>query len=349
MARGAFGGAGVLVAASILAGAFALGGCFYPAYEVITDGAAGAGFGGAGGSGSGGGGEEPDSCLPVGSETILACNQANPSAIAVTPEFVFWTNEDSGEIVQMIKLTGDIDPVIVAQKQPCGLAIGSGFLYWRTHSGELWRADVHKPLAKSQIDSDLGDSCALSANASGVFYFKVNASGPSQLMRYTVMDTKQEIAPVTSPVGVAATGNAVYWTDKSTNELYAKLLVAPGTQTKWSMTAPCGLASSDQFVVATAGNPSVSMYGNLMKTKEFDSPGAPCAAAVQGFTGVAWMIPSTGEVVAGGAGGTPSVKAKGPAPGCAVAIDGSTLYWTSCAPTLKNGRVMSFTVNNFGP
>lgn len=340
MARGTFGDCGILFAA-MAAGAFALGGCFYPSYEVVTDGVTTAGAGGSGGSDGTGG---ADSCAPVGTEEIIACNQPNPSAIAVNLTHIFWTNEDSGEIIRISKMDGSRLVVAKAEDRPCGIALTPGMVFWRTRGGTVRRADFMQIALSVTVAENLGDSCALSTDGAFLYFFNMSDPENPELFRTTfVGGSDLGIAVKQMPVGPAAQSGDIYWMEKSTKKLHIASAVDTSMQTHFDIAEPCALAGSNQFVVATSRTDNrVSVYSNGAFVKSFNSMSPPCGVATIG-TGIAWVTPTTGEVYAGAIEGTPSPQAKGPTPGCAVAIHGSDVYWTSCKSGSKTGRVMHVT------
>lgn len=348
MARGTFGHCGMIVAGAITAGAFAISGCFYPSYEVVTDGAAGGGTGGTGGSdgmGGAGGAGGAGSCAPVGTEDVLACDQANPSAIAVNFANIYWVNEGSGEIVKMSKMDKSITVIANNEDRPCGIALAPGAVFWRTRGGLIRKINFTPNAQIETLKEGLGDSCALSTDGMFLYFFNTSDTENPELFRTTLAGGPDLGLPAKPmPVGVAGQAGHIYWMEKSTKKLHIAQALNPMQQTDFEVTEPCGLAGSEQFVVVTSRiDKAVSVYANGAFVKTFTSMSAPCEAATAGG-GIAWVTPSTGEVYAGAIAGNPAPKAKGPTPGCAVAIDGTDVYWTSCKSGAKTGRIMRVTV-----
>lgn len=347
MARGIFGGRGAILASVIAAGAFAGGGCFYPSYEVVADGPAGSG--GAGGSGSGGsggsGGGASGPCKAVGSETPLACNQANPSAIAVNLNSIFWTNEDSGEVLKMPRMGGE--PVVIAKglDRPCGIAVNNDFVVWRTRGGLLGGAYFATIGLPDEIDSALGESCALSVAGDLIYTFNMNGNGGPELQRRTFTGAPGPPVPVASmPVAIAASPAHIYWTIASTQKIHVGIAFDPMMQNQHNILNPCGLAASEQLAVATSSSDKkVAVFMNGNPFKVIDSPSPPCAAAVNA-AGVFWLDHSAGQVYSASLANslTPQPQANGPAPACAIAVHGPNIYWTSCEKGVKSGRIMRF-------
>jgi hypothetical protein len=60
-------------------------------------------------------------------------------------------------------------------------------------------------------------------------------------------------------------------------------------------------------------------------------------------TGIFWLGRSDGKVYSSGlAPVPPQLRATGPAPACAIAVQGANIYWTSCEKGVKSGRIMHF-------
>jgi hypothetical protein len=343
MARGIFGGRGAILAAVIATGAFAGGGCFYPSYEVVTDGSAGSG-------GTGGSGSVP--CEAVGSETPLACGQANPSAIAVNLDSIFWTNEDSRQVLRMPRTGGEPTVIALNEDRPCGIAANENFVVWRTRGGGVRLFDFEKPGIIFNPEDNLGDSCALSMDASFIYTFNVTDAAAPKLYRITISDGVPDVMfPVSpDPVGVVAAAGYIYWTEASTKQLHAGLAGNLAMHNTHPLMNPCGLAASDERVVATSFGPdkqvTVFVSGNPMAS--IFSPSPPCAVAVNA-TGIFWLGRSDGKVYSSGLAAMPpqppqppQLRATGPAPACAIAVQGANIYWTSCEKGSNAGRIMHF-------
>jgi hypothetical protein len=375
MARRVVGGPGAILAAVIAAWALAPGGCFYPAYEVITDGAvsaaasggasgsggsgaggggasgsggSGAGGGGASGSGGsgagGGGGEGQGNCSPVGTETIVDCDQANPSAIAANPNVVVWTNEDSGQVVRKSKLDQEPKVIASAEDSPCGIALGNNFVYWRTRSGLLRRKLINDLNADPEmVKSNLGESCALSSDNLAVYYFDMIGDVMSPMLTmHTFSGSTNTVAAVKTPKLVASSFGQVYWTTPTA--LFTKNAMDNGTPPKsFPVMDPCGLTAAGPYAAATSITDQGITFLEVGAPKKIPTLAPPCGITTDA-TSLFWLVPSSGEVHATDIQDPKSIvvtKAKGSTPVCAIAVDDMNIYWTSCEKGSPTGRVMS--------
>lgn len=188
--------------------------------------------GGNGGDGGSGGGGIPCSddaaCAPgycgagiCVSPELLAGGQDGPTTLAVTTDFVYWTNLSGGQIMRWSKADSGSapEPFVIAQKNPYHVIEYGGMLYWGNQGeGTIARAKTADPPggAGEKIVTMNENPARLATNGqdlfiAGINYMwtaPVNGGPPAEL----VTDPNW-YGGNTMTAGVAVRGDTVYWSE----------------------------------------------------------------------------------------------------------------------------------------
>jgi hypothetical protein len=269
---------------------------------------------------------------------VLASHQANPGALALDASSVYWTTFGSsaseGSIVKVSK-QGDT-PVTLADHQsvPFGIAVDDTQVYWANY-------DAGGPNgALMAVPKRGGTPKVLVATADGPRSVVVDATRAYFLTASALIAVaKHGGAPITvTPTqcgsSIAADDASLYWVVNCVMfppQGIFKVSKAGGIAAKISDEAPNELviASDGIYWIATGGNvmklPKTGGVASIVAT--FASQwSAPLAVDTLGFyAGIDSNVVKRSRFFAG----STKTVASGPAPVGALAIDGTSVYWSA--------------------
>lgn len=345
-----------------------------------TPGAGGAGgVGGNGGNGgagggtstsSGGGGGGAPACVDLPGFEEIACGQAKPDALAVSDAGVFWINEGTNTVMRADK-TGQSVGVFVPPEGThvyLNLTISGNALLIRTNQAVLVKdvnAAPNTPAAPLTGTTE-GDSPAIGADGQYVYWFRIGAQ--YWLMRSSLEVGSAVIEPLVDTGGVAhhldtvPGSDYVFWTGNGKGVATRKSTTTPSDPP--SPPAPNGVILNDgttRHIAASVeyGFASDESKNQVRRFKFEDSEGpspyvqgqtTPGPVKVLGTSSVYWlnnkqgagylelkreMYSDTATQLAGTVVGN-----AGDPPFCALAVDGTDVYVTTCASGMNNGQVL---------
>ncbi|MGK3991440.1 hypothetical protein WME99_50795 [Sorangium sp. So ce136] len=304
-----------------------------------SDTSAGAGEAGGGGaasaSTSSGGGCADAACQPV----VLAEAAGNPLAIAVDATHVYWTQEDTGEIMRA-PIAGGAPVILVESCPTSGLAVSAAGIYWTCSPDAGVEHDVPTGVYSAPLGggtpvllstAGLEDPVGLALDATSIY-----VGDNYGVMKLPIQGgAAEELALGSGSRRVKVDGTHVYWTDADASSV-RKVPIAGGA----SMALATGYFESHEVVLdathvywTTPGEgPSVGSVNKVPK-----EGGAPVALATDqpspyyialDKTHVYWANVGSGEIrrVPVG-GGESAVVISGVEPND-LAVDSTSIYWT---------------------
>lgn len=324
---------GLVCAAALALGAVAtiVGGCIYKEYEVIGAGEGG-GPGSSSASSSGGSGECPE--LP--GVTTIACNQGDPSAIALSESAIFWTNEGAGQIMTAPKMGSGSVILVDNQDQPCAISVIGDTVFWATRGGKLMRKNV-KGGQIGEIDLDIHPACALASNGASLFYFKAKGGGGYELVHRgsSGAGLAQTVTSAEDPTSLSVEGGSIAWVDNGTSKVFGgtiDILKMNYMIEDLIVANPCRVSVTigRAFVSSRQGmGISIVDLGNNSKFAALSGIASPCLIAA-GALEFFWLNADNGALMRKKMAklDTSELVAQGPTGSTAIALDAGSVYWT---------------------
>ena len=268
-----------------------------------------------------------------GTPVTIASEQYNPTAIAVDGANVYWTNAGTGDCtaaaastpsvcpgsaVMMAPLSGGQAVMLAPASVPVAIAVDGANVYWAGGAGDAGGLVVKVPLdgtAATTLASGQSGIHGVAVNATYVYW--TNDTEAGSVMEAPVAGGYTGTLPSTQdyPGAIQATSASVYWLDAIGRSGAAGLTlmtvsVRGGTPTPLAVSAP-GYYSSPSALVLDA------------TTAYWTAPGD----SYEGASGYVMSIPL--------AGGAISTLASGDTSGGGIAVDATSVYWTSANAVMK--------------
>jgi hypothetical protein len=300
---------------------------------------------------------------------LLACNQDNPSSLALDTTGVYWSNAGhfadgyAGSAVQQMAKSGSNLSRLAADpmSRPGGVAVSGGCVVWNESlKGKI--VEQCGPTVSTPV-SNLGGGVSLTLSGSTLVW-ATNAGGNDLILDCTVPSctTRKTLAVNrTSPfaLGVDTSSGDLFWLESSggSGGVYACSLTGCTASSQAATAGPAlslALVSGGSFVytsgTAGATDGTIDFYFFPVGYTYLQASGrsSPTGIATDG-TSICWAEPgsgSDGQVLccdlAYGNPCTPHTLATGLPFPSAVAIDATRAYWVNGgAPDAATGSVMS--------
>jgi hypothetical protein len=300
---------------------------------------------------------------------LLACDQDNPTSIALDTTGVYWTNTGrfadgyaGSAVFQLAKSGANLgrlgaDPM----SRPAGVTVSGGCVFWsESVKGKI--VEQCGPTVSAPV-TNLGGGVSFTVSGSTLVW--ASNSGSNDLILECTLPScsnpKTLAVNRTSPfaLGVDTSSGDLFWLESSggSGGVYACSLTgcAPGSQAATAGPAlSLALVSGGSFVytsgTASANDGTVEFYFLPVGSVYLQASGrsSPTGVATDG-TSICWAEPGTGsdgqvlccDLQYGNA-CTPHTLATGLAFPSAVAIDATRAYWVnSGAPDAATGSLMS--------
>lgn len=337
---------GLWCAAVAAAVATASGGCFYKEYEVVGAGGGDATTTTTSSSSSSG---SPAVCAPVGGLDPVACDQGNPTSIAVDNSTIYWTNEDTGEVMSAPNSGGAPVAIATGEVQPCAVLPLGNSVYWVTRGGELRRKRLSDGTI-ANVDSNLHPACTLAGDpgvggaGATIYYFQLNDGDTYNLIRRPLGGALNPIQIATGKLPKSLTsGGGIAWINDADGNVFGGQ-PAPATLSEIAINAtPCGVAAFGGFAAITVPDKGEITIASLSTQQPLGTTmvgGKPCLTAT-GVKGLFWADDTSGELMRkiDPMAGMPQSVAKTGERACSIATDSAGVYWTTCMAGSTKGHV----------
>jgi sugar lactone lactonase YvrE len=166
--------------------------------------------------------------VPIGggATTTIAYGQGGPQGIAVDRANVYWTNDNSNQVMRLEKTAAPVTADTIADLAdagggaPFGIAVDSANVYWTNRFGATVMMVSLDGGAPTTIASGLGEPYAITVDA-GNLYWTDRGAGD---VRWQPLDGPFDGGIVLAsnqggPTGIATDSNYVYWTNNSSNSI----------------------------------------------------------------------------------------------------------------------------------
>jgi hypothetical protein len=259
-----------------------------------------------------GGGLGPGSVRRVaksgGAVVTLAPAQNYPGEIVADGSFVYWTtgawNDPNGAVVRVARDGGTVETMASGQYYPRGLLLSSGVLFWtigpQTGPIEVLRRSVNggspQHVASGGLSLTVDSVSVYLGTTAGIQKVPIGGSGFETIGALT--------GPSPGPIDGATDGTNVFWSTGNDPGLIAKVSNAGGTSVALVQSGvlyPRGLVADGGYLYFHA----IGSFGGAVKR------------------GVSKVAIAGGPVIP-----VDTIDA-GPAPLGGVAIDDTSVYWTS--------------------
>jgi hypothetical protein len=279
---------------------------------------------------------------------VLASGQDDPLQIAVDGAHVYWTDNQSGEVMSVPIVGGTPTTLASAQEDPYCVAVDAANVYWTDRtSGAVMSVPIGGgPL--TVLASSQTYPTGIAVDGANVYWTNYNTSGGGAVLSMpkgggtlTVLASGQD-----GPYGIAVDSANVYWTNSNAGDVMS-LPVGGGTPSTLAsgQAYPYGIATDGVSVywtnsISTGTVVSVPIGGGAASTLASGQDG-PFAIAVDSVN-VYWTNQaSPGEVMSVPlGGGTPTTLASQSNPS-GIAVDSSSVYWVDSE--IPSGNVMRIT------
>lgn len=231
--------------------------------------------------------------------TVLASGFKHLAGIAATDSLVFFTEQEIGRLIAVPLAGGPPLEVFNGHGAPAGVTVADGFVSWCDHTptepGIVRRASVVSLGVPPTNISMVKRPFAIASAASGVVVaaaFAGTGSNSGEVHEFVLNGPSIPI-DVSNPLGVAAYGQELYWTDTS---------------------------------IGTIGHATMGKSNNAaLATGEAD-----CRSIAADDQGVYWTRPTDSKIRAKlGTGGTVIDLASGEKGPSSLATDAQNVYWVT--------------------